>query len=206
MYSLFMALPLKNPALLLTWRPPVVKRMVPSSPRLLVNCPFVPHCSQMFLASLPPGFPQNPNVLLIRTHPNPFPSVGYINISVTKSSSYTTYVSQFWKSLDPDPHWIRFQTLEPDPHRDLKLDPVTPKKNADSCSVADPDHFPELDLFLSVLGSGSVSYSMRRTQLFRSKNLTKYAFWLGPGGLTDKENHVQMYKKYYFLYITSLKK
>jgi hypothetical protein len=31
----------------------------------------------MFLASLPPGFPQNPNVLLIRTHPNPFPSVGY---------------------------------------------------------------------------------------------------------------------------------
>ena len=77
MYSLFMALPLKNPALLLTWRPPVVKRVVPSSPRLLVNCPFVPHCSQMFLASLPPGFPQNPNVLLIRTHPNPFPSVGY---------------------------------------------------------------------------------------------------------------------------------
>jgi hypothetical protein len=31
----------------------------------------------LFLASLPPGFPQNPNVLLIRTHPNPFPSVGY---------------------------------------------------------------------------------------------------------------------------------
>jgi hypothetical protein len=31
----------------------------------------------MFLASLPPGFPRNPNVLLIRTHPNPFPSVGY---------------------------------------------------------------------------------------------------------------------------------
>jgi hypothetical protein len=77
MYSLFMALPLKNPALLLTWRPPAVKRVVPSSPRLLVNCPLVPHCSQLFLASLPPGFPQNPNVLLIRTHPNPFPSVGY---------------------------------------------------------------------------------------------------------------------------------
>jgi hypothetical protein len=32
----------------------------------------------LFLASLPPGFPQNPNVLLIRTHPNPFPSVGYM--------------------------------------------------------------------------------------------------------------------------------
>jgi hypothetical protein len=29
----------------------------------------------LFLASLPPGFPQNPNVLLIRTHPNPLPSV-----------------------------------------------------------------------------------------------------------------------------------
>jgi hypothetical protein len=34
----------------------------------------------LFLASLPPGFPQNPNVLLIRTHPNPFPSVGYTYI------------------------------------------------------------------------------------------------------------------------------
>ncbi len=77
MYSLFMALPLKNPALLLTWRPPAVMRVVLSSPRLLVNCPLVPHCSPLFLASLPPGFPQNPNVLLIRTHPNPFPSVGY---------------------------------------------------------------------------------------------------------------------------------
>jgi hypothetical protein len=31
----------------------------------------------LLLASLPPGFPRNPNVLLIRTHPNPFPSVGY---------------------------------------------------------------------------------------------------------------------------------
>jgi hypothetical protein len=37
----------------------------------------------MFLASLPPGFPQSPNVLLIRTHPNPFPSVGYNNIIKT---------------------------------------------------------------------------------------------------------------------------
>jgi hypothetical protein len=36
----------------------------------------------MFLASLPPGFPQNPNVLLIRTHPNPFPSVGYTSYIV----------------------------------------------------------------------------------------------------------------------------
>jgi hypothetical protein len=29
----------------------------------------------LFPASLPPGLPQNPNVLLIRTHPNPSPSV-----------------------------------------------------------------------------------------------------------------------------------
>jgi hypothetical protein len=45
------------------------------SPRLLVNCPLVPHCSPLFPASLPSGFPQSPNVLLIRTHPNPSPSV-----------------------------------------------------------------------------------------------------------------------------------
>jgi hypothetical protein len=45
------------------------------SPRLLVNCPPVPHCSPMFPASLPSGLPRNPNVLLIRTHPNPSPSV-----------------------------------------------------------------------------------------------------------------------------------
>jgi hypothetical protein len=29
----------------------------------------------LFLASLPSGLPRNPNVLLIRTHPNPSPSV-----------------------------------------------------------------------------------------------------------------------------------
>jgi hypothetical protein len=34
------------------------------------------------------------------------------------------------------------------------------------------------------------------------ENLTKYTFWLGPGGPTDKENQVKMYKKYYFGYIT----
>jgi hypothetical protein len=89
------ALSLKNPALLLTWRPPVVKRVVPSSPRLLVNCPFVPHCSQLFLASLPPGFPQNPNVLLIRTHPNPFPSVGY-SVNFLQLEERTTF-SRVWK-------------------------------------------------------------------------------------------------------------
>jgi hypothetical protein len=30
------------------------------------------------------------------------------------------------------------------------------------------------------------------------ENLTKYAFWLGPVGPTDKENQVKMYKKVLF--------
>jgi hypothetical protein len=33
----------------------------------------------LLLASLPSGFPRNPNVLLIRTHPNPSPSVANNN-------------------------------------------------------------------------------------------------------------------------------
>jgi hypothetical protein len=33
----------------------------------------------LFPASLPSGLPQNPNVLLIRTHPNPSPSVANNN-------------------------------------------------------------------------------------------------------------------------------
>jgi hypothetical protein len=33
----------------------------------------------LLLASLPSGFPRNPNVLLIRTHPNPSPSVANIS-------------------------------------------------------------------------------------------------------------------------------
>jgi hypothetical protein len=33
----------------------------------------------LFPASLPPGLPRNPNVLLIRTHPNPSPSVANSN-------------------------------------------------------------------------------------------------------------------------------
>jgi hypothetical protein len=36
----------------------------------------------LFLASLPPGLPQNPNVLLIRTHPNPSPSVANNDLKV----------------------------------------------------------------------------------------------------------------------------
>jgi hypothetical protein len=37
----------------------------------------------LFPASLPSGFPQNPNVLLIRTHPNPSPSVANNNYFLT---------------------------------------------------------------------------------------------------------------------------
>jgi hypothetical protein len=34
------------------------------------------------------------------------------------------------------------------------------------------------------------------TNLTGRENLTKYAFWLGPVGPVDKENQVEMYKKY----------
>ncbi len=93
MYSLFIALPFKNPALLLTWRLPAVMRVVLFSPRLLVNCPLVPHCSPLFLASLPPGFPQNPNVLLIRTHPNPLPSVANTSFGTIRNKTFVSVVS-----------------------------------------------------------------------------------------------------------------
>jgi hypothetical protein len=36
---------------------------------------------------------------------------------------------------------------------------------------------------------------MRTTKLTGRENLTKYAFWLGPFGCTDKKNQVKMYKK-----------
>jgi hypothetical protein len=36
---------------------------------------------------------------------------------------------------------------------------------------------------------------MSTAKLTGSKNLTKYAFWLGPGGPIDKKNQVKMYKK-----------
>jgi hypothetical protein len=41
----------------------------------------------LFPASLPSGLPQNPNVLLIRTHPNPSPSVA--NNTVETQREYT---------------------------------------------------------------------------------------------------------------------
>jgi hypothetical protein len=53
--------------------------------------------------------------------------------------------------------------------------------------VADPDQF------LGVL--------MSTTNLTGRENFTKYAFWLGPVGPTDKENQVMMYKKYSFGYL-----
>jgi hypothetical protein len=62
-----------------------VTRVVLLSPRLLVNCPLVPHCSPLFLASLPSGLPRNPNELLIRTHPNPSPSVANRSFLVSES-------------------------------------------------------------------------------------------------------------------------
>jgi hypothetical protein len=40
----------------------------------------------LFPASLPSGLPQNPNVLLIRTHPNPSPSVANSTIWFSKTS------------------------------------------------------------------------------------------------------------------------
>ncbi len=58
-HSLYMHFPLIIPPLL-TWRPPAVMRVVLLSPRLLVNCPLVPHCSPLFLASFPLGLPGTP--------------------------------------------------------------------------------------------------------------------------------------------------
>ncbi len=91
---------------LLTWRPPAVTRVVLFSPRLLVNCPLVPHCSPLFPASLPSGFSPNPNVLLIRTHPNPFPSVA----NSTYFSCY--YLDTFWQfSKDLSHNSVKFNSV-----------------------------------------------------------------------------------------------
>jgi hypothetical protein len=57
----------------------------------------------LFLASLPPGFPRNPNVLLIRTHPNPFPSVANNKVPATKHPKYKTSEA----SKHPKPQNIR---------------------------------------------------------------------------------------------------
>ncbi len=87
---------------LLTWRPPAVTRVVLFSPRLLVNCPLVPHCSPLSPASLPPGFPRNPNVLLIRTHPNPSPNVANSppwDASITAIYLHVFTAWWFWRRL-----------------------------------------------------------------------------------------------------------
>jgi hypothetical protein len=42
------------------------------------------------------------------------------------------------------------------------------------------------------------------TKFTGRENLTKYAFWLGPVGPTDKENQVKIKKKDCFRYSTSL--
>jgi hypothetical protein len=53
------------------------------------------------LASLPSGFPRNPNVLLIRTHPNPSPSVANKNIfnSLTEKQIKTKTVGLKQKTI-----------------------------------------------------------------------------------------------------------
>ncbi len=60
--------------------------------------------------------------------------------------------------------------------------------------------FSYLDPFLSIPGSGSVfvSYSNEHKKNNWRENLTKYAFWFGPDGPTDKENSVKMCEKYWY--------
>ncbi len=60
-------------------------------------------------------------------------------------------------------------------------------------SVAVPDPFlsfynPDPDRYLTLMSA---------TKLSGRVNLTKYAFWLGPGRPTDTENEDKMYKKYH---------
>jgi hypothetical protein len=56
----------------------------------------------LFPASLPSGLPQNPNVLLIRTHPNPFPSVANKYYQTRNKEQYVHTLSgggRFWNGL-----------------------------------------------------------------------------------------------------------
>jgi hypothetical protein len=43
----------------------------------------------LFPASLPSGLPRNPNVLLIRTHPNPSPSVANTSFFKPSAKNYS---------------------------------------------------------------------------------------------------------------------
>jgi hypothetical protein len=49
------------------------------------------------------------------------------------------------------------------------------------------------------------SYSNEHKKLTGRENLTTFTCWLGPGGSTDKENQVKLYKKDTVLGVTSLK-
>jgi hypothetical protein len=74
--NLFIALPLANPNSTYL-APSSCDGYVHLSPRLLVNCPFLSPITPAHPS--PPNFHPfwvfpGPNVLLIRTHPNPFPS------------------------------------------------------------------------------------------------------------------------------------
>jgi hypothetical protein len=95
-YILYIALPLIFP-LLLTWHPPAVTGMVHLSPRLLVNCPL---CPPLLPCTLPfPNFHPfwvfpDPNVLLIRTHPNPFPSIRHTCKPLPEDQSHRLVQSQ----------------------------------------------------------------------------------------------------------------
>ena len=75
-YILYIALPLTNPNPTYL-APSSCDGNVHLSPRLLVNCPFLSPIAPVYPS--PSNFQPfwvfpGPNVLLIRTHPNPFPS------------------------------------------------------------------------------------------------------------------------------------
>jgi hypothetical protein len=49
-----------------------------------------------------------------------------------------------------------------------------------------------------------MSYSNEHHKINWKENLTKYAFWLGPAGPTDKKIKFKMYKTYCFRYKKNL--
>jgi hypothetical protein len=79
-YILYIALPLYIPTSTYL-APSSCDRNGPPQSRLLVNCPLCPPllpCTHLFPISHPFWVFPNPNVLLIRTHPNPLPSIRHI--------------------------------------------------------------------------------------------------------------------------------
>ncbi len=71
-------IPLANPLLLLTWRPPVVTGIVHLGPRLSANYsplfPIAPSCPPLKNPNPFSDFPE-PNVHLIKARLNPLPSI-----------------------------------------------------------------------------------------------------------------------------------